>query len=334
MILPISRRRFFGNSFGLTTGAMLARSLGLKPGSLPARKAGRAGATPMIATSHTNETGQAALDEAWAILLDGGSALDAVETATNVVEIDPEDTSVGYGGLPNEDGVVQLDASIMDGRTYNAGAVAGIENIKNPSSVARLVMERTDHVLLVGPAAKKFALSWGFPEENLLTEKARRAWLKWRETRSDTDDWGPPDHLKGLSAGQPGGDREAFLRGPIEHTHGTVNVLAVDARGDIAASGTPRSSAPGCTWTTRWAPPEPPAAAKTSSRLARHSTSCRACGRVDHPRKRARTLSTLSTPSTRRWESTTDRARSSWPSTGTATSAAPRTAISPSRPCP
>ena len=240
MILPISRRHFFGRSLGITSGAVLVRSLGLKAASLGGRRAGSFGSTPMIITSHPNPTGQAALEEVWEALAAGGSALDAVEKATNVIELDPEDVSVGYGGLPNEDGVIQLDASIMDGRTYNAGAVAGIEDIKHPSSVARLVMERTDHVMLAAEGAKAFALSFGFPEEDLMTPKSRRAWLRWREEHSDRDDWGPPDHLQGWEdeegRGIPeaSGDREAFLRGPELSTHGTVNVLAVDARGDIA----------------------------------------------------------------------------------------------------
>ena len=114
------------------------------------------------------------------------------------MEIDPEDVGVGYGGLPNEDGVVQLDASVMDGKTYNAGAVACIENIKTPCSVARIVMEKTDHVLLVGKGALEFALKWGFKKEDLLTEKARKIWLKWRENLNKNDDWGPPDHLRDL----------------------------------------------------------------------------------------------------------------------------------------
>ncbi len=240
MIRLSTRRRFLGQSFGITTGAVLARSLGLRASVPGVHRADRAGSTPMIITSHANPTGRAALTEVWESLAAGGSALDAVERATNVIELDPEDMSVGYGGLPNEDGVVQLDASIMDGRTYNAGAVAGIENIKHPSSVARLVMERTDHVMLVAEGAKEFALSFGFPEEDLLTEKSRRAWLRWREDHSDRDDWGPPDHLRnwedeeGRGIPDAGGDREAFLRGPELSTHGTVNVLAVDARGDIA----------------------------------------------------------------------------------------------------
>ena len=240
MIPPVSRRRFFGQSFGITAGAVLARSLGLELGSVGGRVASSVGTIPLIVTSHRNSTGQAALEDVWAELASGGTALDAVERATNVIELDPEDMSVGYGGLPNQDGVVQLDASIMDGRTYNAGAVAGIENIKHPSSVARLVMERTDHVMLAAEGAKEFALSFGFPEEDLMTDKSRRAWLRWREEHSDRDDWGPPDHLRdwedeeGRGIPEADDDREAFLWGPEPSTHGTVNVLAVDSRGDIA----------------------------------------------------------------------------------------------------
>ncbi len=187
----------------------------------------RAG-TPMIITSHTNDTGKEAMRQSWEILARGGSAMDAVEKAANVIEVDPEDTSVGYGGLPNAEGVVQLDASCMDGRTYNAGSVGAIENIKTPSSVARLVMERTDHIMLVGAGALAFAKSFGFKEENLLTEKARQIWVRWREGLSESDDWGPPDHLRGLPAG--GGMQD----GPVEYQHGTTNCLAVDGNGDIA----------------------------------------------------------------------------------------------------
>jgi N4-(beta-N-acetylglucosaminyl)-L-asparaginase len=186
---------------------------------------------PFIITSHTNETGQDAMRQAWDILSSGGTAMDAVEKGANVIEVDPEDTSVGYGGLPNADGVVQLDSSCMDGRTYNAGSVGALENIKTPSSVARLVMERTDHIMLVGRGALEFAKSFGFEEEDLLTEKARQIWTRWRERLSDTDDWGPPDHLRG---GNQAGGSDAMMEGPVESHHGTTNVLAVDANGDVA----------------------------------------------------------------------------------------------------
>jgi N4-(beta-N-acetylglucosaminyl)-L-asparaginase len=146
--------------------------------------------------------------------------MDAVEKAANVAELDPEDTSVGFGGLPNEDGVVQLDASCMYGPTHKPGAVAALEGIKTPSSVARLVMERTDHIMLVGAGAQKFAIAHGFQIENLLTEKARIEWLKWKENLSKDDDWLPPaDGVYRNRSGRP---------------TGTINVLGVDAQGNVA----------------------------------------------------------------------------------------------------
>jgi N4-(beta-N-acetylglucosaminyl)-L-asparaginase len=222
----ITRRLFLKSSGWLGAGALLQR-FGPAAGMRTSAPGWGSGTTPMVITSHPNETGRKAMEVAWKILSEAGSALDAVERATNLIEEDPEDWSVGYGGLPNERGVVQLDASIMDGRTYSAGSVASLENIIHPASVARLVMERTDHVMLVGPGALEFAKSWGFEEENLLTEKAREQWLHWRESHSERDDWGPPEHLKGRDEG-------AAIHDPAAETYGTVNVLAVDANGDIA----------------------------------------------------------------------------------------------------
>lgn len=221
----ISRRNFLNKSVGLGAGALILKSFP----TMAAQRAGN-GSFPMIITSHSNETGQKAVEAAWEILSKGGTATDAVEKAANIIEVDPEDTSVGYGGLPNEEGVVQLDASFMDGKTYNAGAVACLENIKNPASVARIVMERTDHVLMVGQGALKFAKQWGFQEEDLMTEKARKIWLRWKENISDKDDWGAPDHLKELEKD------EAYWRDfpEIEHHYGTTNVLAVDVNGDVS----------------------------------------------------------------------------------------------------
>ncbi len=134
--------------------------------------------------------------------------LDALEAGVNVVENDPQVHSVGYGGLPNEDGVVQLDAAIMDGRTHRAGAVAAIERIKNPISVARKVMERTEHVLLVGAGANAFAKKCGFTETDLLTPESRAAWQK---------------------------AKASFWKKPDEH-HDTVCCIGMDARGDLATA--------------------------------------------------------------------------------------------------
>ena len=249
----LDRRDFVRHGMVMGAGALTL-------GRLPEGRAqgGRqAAGMPLVVTSHTNETGQEAMRQAWGILDGGGTALDAVERGANVIEVDPEDSSVGYGGLPNENGVIQLDASIMDGKTYNAGAVAALENIKTPSSVARLVMERTDHIILVGAGALEFARSFGFQEEDLHTERSRAAWLRWREEHSDRDDWGPPDHLRnlpgsgpdgrgassgsgrlGASSGSSGRDADAVPFGrsdePVDFHYGTTNVLAVDSNGDIS----------------------------------------------------------------------------------------------------
>jgi len=215
----ITRRKFALESLGLAGSLGLLKNLHPPPSTLPAGR-------PILIADHTNETGQKAVAAGLKLLQDGGTALDAVERAANVIEKDPNDYSVGLGGLPNEEGVVQLDASIMDGKTYNAGAVACLENIVHASSVARVVMEQTDHVLLVGRGALEFARKWGFKEQNLLTEKSRQMWLDWKRQLNPDDDWGPPDHLRdnpSLSA-----------PGAFPSTHGTTNLLAVDRRGDIA----------------------------------------------------------------------------------------------------
>jgi N4-(beta-N-acetylglucosaminyl)-L-asparaginase len=219
----ISRRIFFYRGFGLGFGAFLFKNFSI-------RKSSKSAPFPLITSSHTGETGKKALETGWKILSEEGSALDAVEKAANIIELDGEGLGVGYGGLPNENGVVQLDASIMDGKTYSAGAVACLENIKTPCSVARIVMEHTDHVMLVGKDALEFAKKWGFKEENLLTEKARKIWLKWKEQLSDRDDWGGPEHLKN----EYRKDIEANHSIDIEHITGTVNVLAIDKNNDIA----------------------------------------------------------------------------------------------------
>ncbi len=172
---------------------------------------------PLIVTSKTNiYVKEAVTTTAWKTLEAGGSPLDAAEKAVNVSELDPRDASVGYGGDPNEDGFLQLDASVMSGPdNNNAGAVAALENVKTPCSVARLVMERTEHLLLVGKGALKFAKMHGFKEEDLLTDEARRHWRDWKETMSTRDYYLPPRPDK------PEGG-------------GTINVLVLDAAGGIA----------------------------------------------------------------------------------------------------
>ena len=173
---------------------------------------------PIILCSRGKDWAEDVLKPGWDILRKNGSLLDAIEKSANVTELDPRDTSVGYGGLPNEDGVVQLDASIMYGPNHNCGSVAALEGIKTPSSVARLVMERTDHIHLVAEGAQNFARMHGFKVENLLTESTHKIWVKWKENLSDKDDYFPP----------------ADGTYDQERTTGTINILAVDKNSDIA----------------------------------------------------------------------------------------------------
>ena len=142
---------------------------------------------PEIAISSSN--GLACCNKAVELLKAGGDTLDAAIAGVNIQELDPEDSSVGYGGLPNEEGIVELDSCVMHGPSRRAGAVASIRGIKTPSRVAKLVMERSDHIMIVGEGALRFAKAHGFKEEDLLTDKARLAWLMWKESLGV--DWGP-----------------------------------------------------------------------------------------------------------------------------------------------
>jgi N4-(beta-N-acetylglucosaminyl)-L-asparaginase len=131
------------------------------------------------------------LDDAYAFLAGGGDTLDAALKVVKGPEDDPNDTSVGLGGLPNEEGAVELDACCMHGPTRRAGSVGGVRNIKNVSLVSKAVMEHTGHVMLVGEGAERFAVAMGFPRENLLTDHSRKIWLLWKEYHSSEDWWGP-----------------------------------------------------------------------------------------------------------------------------------------------
>jgi N4-(beta-N-acetylglucosaminyl)-L-asparaginase len=135
--------------------------------------------------------GYAYLDDAFAFLKNGGDTLDATLKVVKGPEDDPNDTSVGLGGIPNEEGVVELDACCMHGPTRRAGSVGGVRNIKNVSLVSKAVFEHTGHVMLVGEGAERFAVAVGFPRENLLTDHSRKIWLLWKEFHSTEDWWGP-----------------------------------------------------------------------------------------------------------------------------------------------
>lgn len=217
------------------------------------------GQHPLIAISSKN--GLQATKIAYRELQKGADTLDAVVAGVAVVENDPNDTSVGLGGIPNEDGVVELDAAVMHGPTHKAGAVAALRNIKNPAQVARRVMQRTDHVLLVADGALRFAKAHGFQEENLLTEKARKIWLYWKETNTKRDDWLPPADGKidpdvaeffKLSAAAPmtpdekseaakqQGGSKAARRGKTKFVRptGTIHCAALNAAGEVSCTTT------------------------------------------------------------------------------------------------
>ena len=176
----------------------------------------------------------------------GRDTLDAVIAGVNINEEDPDDTSVGCGGLPNEDGVVELDASVMHGPTRRGGAVGALRNIKTPSKVARLVMEQTDHMMLVGEGALRFAKAFGFREEDLLTEKARLAWLAWKQSLRNRDgrsNWtGGLDAPPGKTSARlrellPNADQRtlAWVREVVTHPPtGTINCMALNGKGEMS----------------------------------------------------------------------------------------------------
>ena len=204
----------------------------------------QAGGTRPLVVASAN--GMQAAAKALEMIHAGADTLDAVIAGVNLVEDDPRDMSVGYGGLPNEEGVVELDASVMHGPTHRAGAVASLRNIKNPSKVAKLVLERTDHLLLAGEGALRFALAHGFKAEDLLTEESRVVWLKWKESMSDHDFWGPglaaPDSaVQGLNyhGTMKPAELLALATEIIAHPPtGTINCLAINERGDISGTTT------------------------------------------------------------------------------------------------
>ncbi len=179
----------------------------------------------------------------------GTPMLDAIVEGVSLVEDDPEEVSVGFGGLPNEDGVVELDAAVMDGPAHRAGAVAALRGVRHAARVALEVMRRTDHSLLVGEGALKFARLLGFKEEDLVTPRAREAYLTWKSELSERDAWvSRKDSASEFGvarwAGRAGGGSPEGVPGPgragqasapatAPHTYGTIHVSGVDAAGDL-----------------------------------------------------------------------------------------------------
>ncbi len=257
--MTISRRGF------LTTAVAGSLSLGWiknqaqnSPGSQASALSGK---RPIIICAHN---GYRYLDDAYAFLAGGGDTLDAALKVVKGPEDDPNDTTVGLGGLPNEEGVVELDACCMHGPTRRAGSVGGVRNIKNVSLVAKAVMTDTGHVMLVGEGAERFAVAMGFPRENLLTDHSRKVWLLWKEYHSSRDWWGPgladPHWQPPDSANRPQSElfeerfrhlqeraadlgiapelRAEAVRAVLFPPHGTIHCSALNVNGEMSGCTT------------------------------------------------------------------------------------------------
>jgi N4-(beta-N-acetylglucosaminyl)-L-asparaginase len=230
MFRRVTRREFVaGAAAGLTAAAAPAF------GQAPAVAAGRS--KPVVISSangHQFKNGgnRTCVETAFERMIKGGDVLDALIAGVNIVELDPEETSVGYGGLPNADGVVQLDACCMHGPRKRAGGVAALEGVRTPSLVARAVLDQTDHHLIVGKGAQDLARNLGFKiEDDLNTERSRAAWLRWKR---ETDPLHYLDPAKRLDAIRRV-ELQMIAEGIIEprHFYGTINCNGVNAAGDV-----------------------------------------------------------------------------------------------------
>lgn len=232
--MTVSRRDFVKTS---VLGAVAASSA--IPGTLA--ESGQQGHASQTDSSKRNiilcaQNGYKYVDAAYEFLKGGGDTLEAGIRVVKGPEDDPNDDSVGLGGLPNEEGVVELDSCCMHGPTRRAGAVGGVRNIKNVCMVGRAVMQHTGHVMLVGEGAERFAVSMGFPRENLLTERSRKIWLLWKEFNSDRDWWGPgiadPHFHPPASDSKP---QAELLRDRIERLQQRAGDLGIEPEFRLAA---------------------------------------------------------------------------------------------------
>ena len=227
MTSRVSRREFV--KAGAAAGALA---------SLGAPAVVRAsGSRPVViasANGHRYRNGgpRTCVEEAFERIARGEDVLAALIAGVNIVELDPEDASVGYGGLPNADGVVQLDASCMHGPKRRAGAVAALEGVRTPSRVAHAVMEQTDHHLLVGPGAQRFARNLGFEiEDDLNTDKSRRLWLEWKRRTDPLHYLDPDKRSQAFEAVRTRMAAEGLV--DPEHVYGTINCNGVNAAGEV-----------------------------------------------------------------------------------------------------
>ena len=188
--------------------------------------------------------GVATVERALARVGEGVDPVLAVVEGVGIVEADPDDLTVGLGGLPNEEGVIELDSSVMHGPTHKAGAVAALRNIVHPAAVALKVLQTTDHVMIVGEGALKFAKAHGFDEQDLMTEKTRAIWLRWKRNLSPNDDWLDDDQQDWSLDGRERADAGVRLRGrgPQPFTYGTIHCGATNgktnASGNVSACTT------------------------------------------------------------------------------------------------
>jgi N4-(beta-N-acetylglucosaminyl)-L-asparaginase len=214
-----SRRSFLAAAS--TLGALGAA--GTQPARAGAQESAAKLAPPPKPIAVSSRNGLRAVARAVELMISGEDTLEAVIAGVNIVEADPSENTVGYGGLPNEEGVVELDSCVMHGPSGRGGGVAALRDIKLPSRVAELVMKRTDHVLLVGEGARRFAIAHGFRPEDLLTDEARKEWLRWKEGLSDRDDWLTPEEAKAGDGAQR-----------AERPSGTITCLGLNTAGDLS----------------------------------------------------------------------------------------------------
>jgi N4-(beta-N-acetylglucosaminyl)-L-asparaginase len=229
--MEISRRKFIGAGAAAAASLTFDRKARADVLHAPTYEKSALASRPVVVSSANGIRGVARAYDM--ITRQNADTLDAIIAGVNIQELDPDDQSVGLGGLPNEEGVVQLDASCMHGPTRRAGAVGALEDIATPSLVAKAVMDYTDHIMLVGAGAKKFALEMGFKEQNLLTEKSRRDWLRWKACLNPADNWldtrsdtVPPPRTASVPFDDP-------LH--VKFTTGTINMNAVNAAGDLSS---------------------------------------------------------------------------------------------------
>jgi len=256
--MKFTRRDFLATAAAASASLALDLSAQTAPGYKPPAPAPKP-KSPIIICAHN---GYAYIDRGYKVLSDGGDTLDAVMAVITGPENDPNDDSVGLGGLPNEECVVELDACCMHGPTRMAGSVAGVHDIKNVSLLAKTVMEHTGHVMLVGEGASHFGNLMGFPKENLLTERSRKTWQLWRETMSSDDWWGPGLASPNFKFPDTGGDnteltpliekmekmaakigiapefRMAAIECVLKPPTGTINCSALNTQGEMSGATT------------------------------------------------------------------------------------------------